>query len=92
MTICLNVLRWVYRRDQDAIICELGLNSDESAYELRLQLPAAIGSRECFHDVTAAFNRHIDVERGLIRDGWSLDAFESSALERGATAPAAAAR
>jgi len=30
------VLKWTFRRQHETVICQLGLNSDHSAYELRL--------------------------------------------------------
>jgi len=70
-------LRWVFRRGSDAVICELGLNRDDSAYELRIDAP--LPTVERFDDVTAAFQRHLSLERALVSDGWSLDSFEATA-------------
>src|SRR3954463_9466842 len=82
MAMCLTetrVLRWTFRRDQDAVVCELGLNSDDSAYELRLNPPWDLHrtTTELFDDVMAAFQRHAAIERILITDGWTLEGFES---------------
>jgi len=30
------VLRWTFRRQEDAVVCELGLNATDTAYELRV--------------------------------------------------------
>jgi hypothetical protein len=75
----LRVMRWVFRRRDDTIVCELGLNRDDSAYELRIDPPRnATGvTTETFHDAVDAFERHGRIERGLIEEGWSLERFES---------------
>ena len=72
------VMRWTFRRQQETIVCELGLNRDQSAYELRITPPwnpTGVGV-ETFNDATAAFERHGFIERCLIDDGWSLECFE----------------
>jgi hypothetical protein len=80
------VLRWTFRRGDDAVVCELGLNADNSAYELRVD-PAwnPVGlSTELFHDATSAFDRHAALERMLVDGGWVLEAFESDRIFRSA--------
>ena len=84
MAICLTenrVLRWTFRREQgqDAVICELGLNSDDSAYELRFNPPWNLHGKttETFDDAMQAFQRHAAIERVLIDEGWLLEGFES---------------
>ena len=74
------VLRWTFRRADDTVVCELGLNRDDSAYELRLDPPGNPSgvTTECFDDATAAFQRHGAIERLLIERGWSLEQFESA--------------
>jgi hypothetical protein len=59
------VLRWTFRRNEEAIVCELGLNTDDSAYELRLEPPTnpAGVATELFNDAMAAFQRHAAIER-----------------------------
>jgi hypothetical protein len=78
------ILRWTFRREEQAVVCELGLNSEESAYELRLDPPSnPVGvTTELFHDAMAAFQRHAAIERTLVRDGWMLEAFESERILR----------
>jgi hypothetical protein len=78
------VLRWTFRRDEDAVVCELGLNTDDSAYELRLNPPwNPLGvMTELFDDATSAFQRHAAIERILIDDGWMLEGFESTRIVR----------
>ena len=73
------VLRWTFRRDDDAIVCELGLNSDHSAYELRINPPwnPAGWTVEQFDDAMSAFQRHAAIERVLVSEGWLLEGFES---------------
>ena len=65
------VLRWTFRRGHEAIVCELGLNSDDSAYELRLNPPWNLQgiTTERFDDATQAFQRHASIERVLIDEG-----------------------
>ena len=82
MTACVTetrVLRWTFRRDHEAIICELGLNSDDSAYELRLNPPWNLHgiTTELFDDAMQAFQRHAAIERVLIDEGWMLEGFDS---------------
>jgi hypothetical protein len=78
------VLRWTYRREDQTVVCELGLNDDDSAYELRIKPvwnPSADTS-ELFDDATSAFQRQAAIERGLVNDGWMLEAFDSDILAR----------
>lgn len=72
------VLRWTFTRDDEALTCRLGLTADHSAYELRIDPPwNAVGvAVELFDDAVSAFQRHGAIERTLIADGWSLEAFE----------------
>jgi hypothetical protein len=84
MAICLTenrVLRWTFRREQgpDAVICELGLNRDDTAYELRFNPPWNLQGKttELFDDAMQAFLRHAAIERVLIDEGWMLEGFES---------------
>jgi hypothetical protein len=78
------VLLWTFRRQHETVICQLGLNGDHSAYELRLNPPWDLqGSTiEVFEDAMPAFQRHAAIERVLIDEGWLLEEFESV---RGAT-------
>jgi hypothetical protein len=81
------ILRWTFRRDDQAVVCELGLNGDESAYELRLNPPwdpAGI-TTERFDDAMSAFQRHAAIERLLVHDGWMLEGFESEQVLRPAS-------
>ena len=77
-------MRWTFRRHDDTIVCELGLNRDDSAYELRIEPPSnPTGvATESFDDAIAAFQRHGDIERMLIERGWSLERFESNRESR----------
>jgi hypothetical protein len=78
------VLRWTFRRDEETVVCELGLNRDDSAYELRIDPPhnPAGLTTETFDDATSAFQRHSAIERVLVGDGWSLERFESERRRR----------
>ena len=76
------VLRWTFRRHEEAVVCELGLNGDDSAYELRIRPalnPAGVSS-ELFDDAMSAFERHAAIERILVDDGWMLEGFESAEI------------
>jgi len=79
------VLKWTFRRDDETVICELGLTGDDSAYELRIDPPwnPAGTTTEIFDDAMAAFQRHGMIERILVQEGWSLDKFESQRVMRG---------
>ena len=78
------VLRWTFRRDHESVVCELGLNGDDSAYELRLSPPLEPGGcdAELFNDAMSAFQRHGAIERILVDGGWTLEAFESEGFFR----------
>lgn len=80
-----HILRWTFRRDDESVVCELGLTSDSSAYELRVlplwrNPPGA--TTELFDDAQSAFQRHGTIERILIAEGWALDRFESDRVAR----------
>lgn len=78
------VMRWTFTREDETLVCELGLNGDESAYEIRID-PAwdvADSASELFDDAISAFQRHAEIERQLVADGWSLDNFESNRIAR----------
>ena len=78
------VLRWTFSRGARSIRCELGLNRDDSAYQLRIDPPGnPTGiSIESFDDAMAAFQRHAMIERILVDDGWTLESFESTEIAR----------
>jgi hypothetical protein len=78
------ILRWTFRREEDAVVCELGLSSDDSAYELRVNPPwnPAGATTEQFDDAMSAFQRHAAIERMLIDEGWLLEGFESERVLR----------
>jgi hypothetical protein len=78
------ILRWTFRRDEETLVCELGLNGDDSAYELRVGPPRNPGglATEIFDEATSAFERHSAIERVLVDDGWSLERFESERRSR----------
>jgi hypothetical protein len=72
------LLRWTFRRDDQTVVCELGLNSDLSAYQLRLSPPSdLLGTPERFEDAMRAFQRQAVIERLLVDEGWMLEGFES---------------
>jgi hypothetical protein len=78
------VMRWTFRRDHEILVCELGLNDDDSAYELRINPPwNPLGTTtELFDDAMSAFQRHTAIERLLVHEGWSLETFESERVPR----------
>ena len=78
------VMRWTFRRHDETVVCELGLNRDDSAYELRINPPwNPMGvTTESFNDAIAAFERHGAIERCLVEEGWSLESFESGRMSR----------
>jgi hypothetical protein len=77
-------MRWTFTREDETVVCELGLNSDESAYEIRMTPACDVGdaASELFDDAIAAFQRHAEIERQLVAQGWSLDNFESNRIAR----------
>jgi hypothetical protein len=60
-------------------VCELGLSSDEAAYELRLNPPWNLDTTttETFDEAMQALQRHAAIERVLIDGGWMLEDVES---------------
>lgn len=80
----IRVLRWIFRRDDESVVCELGLNSDDSAYQLKLNAPgnAPAVTTELFDDVASAFERHASIEKVLANEGWLLEAFQSEQIAR----------
>ena len=78
------VLRWTFRRDYESLVCELALNTDDSAYELRFDPPwnPSGGTTELFPDAMKAFQRHVAIERILVNEGWMLEGFESQRIFR----------
>jgi hypothetical protein len=75
----IRILRWTFRRDDDAVVCELALTGEDREYELRVPADwnptgAAV---ERFDDAMTAFQRHAMIERTLLDAGWQLDGFES---------------
>jgi len=75
-------LRWTFRRDGEAVICELALNTDDSAYELRLNPPwnPSGVTTELFDDAMSALRRHAAIERMLVDEGWMLEGFEPTPI------------
>jgi len=78
------VLRWTFRRDDESFVCELALNTDDSAYELRFNPPwnPSGDTTELFKDAMKAFQRHAAIERILVDEGWMLEGFESQRIFR----------
>jgi hypothetical protein len=81
------ILRWTFRRGDEAVVSELCLSRDNSAYELHLNPPwNPSGSiTEIFDDAMAAFQRHAALERMLVEEGWMLEGFESEQRKRAAS-------
>ena len=78
------VLCWTFRRAHETVICELGLNQDDSADELRLNPSWNVSgtTTEVFDDAMQAFQRHAAIERVLVDEGWLLEGFESVLARR----------
>lgn len=78
------VLRWKFRRNNETLVCELGLTGRDSAYELRIDRPwdQEGATIEVFDDALSVFARHAMIERALVEGGWSLEAFESKSVPR----------
>ena len=79
------VMRWTFVRGEERLTCELGLADDHACYELRTVGPGR-RSVDRFVDVTAAFQRQSSLEGSLVREGWSLDSYESVVDQRSAGA------
>jgi hypothetical protein len=75
----IRVLRWTFRRKDEAVVCELGLTGEDREYEIRIPAEWNPTHRaiECFDDALTAFQRHAMIERTLLNAGWVLDGFES---------------
>src|SRR3954465_15510103 len=75
----IRVLRWTFRRDDEAVVCELALTGEDREYELRVPADWNPTGRpiERFDDALTAFQRHAMIERTLLDAGWQLDGFES---------------
>ena len=84
VTRSVRILRWTFRRDQETVVCELGLTGDNSAYELRIDPPGnpAGVTTELFDDAMSAFQRHAAIERILVIQGWTLEGFASDQIFR----------
>src|SRR5471032_2263312 len=75
----IRVLRWTFKLDEDAVVCELALTGEDREYELRTPAdwnPTGL-SVERFDDALTAFQRHAMIERLLLDAGWQLDDFQS---------------
>jgi len=75
----IRVLRWTFRREGEAVVCELSLTGEDREYELRIPAEWNPTRREIerFDDALTAFQRHAMIERTLLDAGWVLDGFES---------------
>jgi hypothetical protein len=72
-------LRWVFTRAGRTLRCELSLDPNAFAYELRVAHDDnATAFSEQFGDVARAFDRQCRLEATLLRDGWTLDSYRSS--------------
>jgi hypothetical protein len=69
------VLRWIFRRADETLRCELGLSHDDSVYELRIWPPGGTAV-ELFDNAMIAFQRQAKVATFLTKEGWSLERFE----------------
>jgi hypothetical protein len=71
------ILRWVYRKKDVTVHCELSYGGDWFTLKTQPPFPAGSAGVERFAQVTEAFQRQCAVESALIRDGWSLESHES---------------
>lgn len=78
------ILRWTFRRGDEATVAELCLSPDDSSYELRLNPPRDTSSAipEVFDDAMSAFQRQAALERMLVEENWTLEGFESHQTTR----------
>ena len=74
------VLRWTFRRDDKAVVCEMGLTGDRTAYQLRVDPPLSPSgiTSELFDDAMSAFRRQGAIERILVDAGWMLEGFDAA--------------
>jgi hypothetical protein len=81
------ILRWTFRRGEEAAVAELCLRPDHSAYQLRLNPPWNPSGvvTEVFDDAMSAFQRQAALERMLVSEDWTLEGFESEQRERAAS-------
>jgi hypothetical protein len=71
-----NVLRWIFRRDNNFIACEL-IRMNNRQYSLAL-VPIndrSQGASEIFHSGLEAFHRHATVASTLRESGWKVVAY-----------------
>jgi len=75
----IRVLRWTFRREHEAVVCEMGLTGEDREYEIRIPAEWNPTHRaiERFDDALTAFQRHAMIERTLRNAGWVLGTFES---------------
>lgn len=73
------VLRWTFRREDEAVVCEMGLTGQDREYEIRIppEWNPTHRAIERFDDALTAFQRHAMIERTLLNAGWVLGGFES---------------
>jgi hypothetical protein len=70
---------WTFRRDDETLLCVLGLDSNHSQYQLVTDVPwSGRPSVERFEDVHAAIQRQVSIERLLVEEGWSLERFDAT--------------
>ncbi len=75
------VLRWVFARKAERVVCELSLDPERLHYEFRTRRLDQHGSEsvEHYRDATRAFRRQSDLEQALLEEGWSLEVYDSGA-------------
>ena len=66
------VLRWVFRRDVNALTCEIAVNS-AGACEVRVtpQWDSSLATCEGFGHVSEALHRHAEIASALRDIGWT---------------------
>jgi hypothetical protein len=70
------VLRCVYRRRDDVRTYEVVLDEASQQYTIRMWTVASSVTVERFEHMAAALRREHEIEKDLIRQGWTLESYE----------------
>src|SRR4051812_18091599 len=71
------LLRWIFRRGNQMLVCRVDRRPDDRTYMLSLVPPAnvAAGIGETFTSACSALRRHAMIASELRRAGWTLSAY-----------------
>jgi len=77
------LLRWVFLRGHQQVTCELALDNRVFLYEFSVTRgkPPASKSVDRFPEASQAFERQCQYEAALIKEGYTLHAYESRGFE-----------